>query len=64
MQVRLDKFYDEIEEIETLIEEVKTRLYNIRQKKTSMKSFPADVNVYEEEHADGRILCGLKFREK
>ena len=31
MQERLDKLYDEIEEIETLIEEVETRLYNIRQ---------------------------------
>ena len=35
MQVRLDKLYDEIEEIETLIEEVETRLYNIRQEKIS-----------------------------
>ena len=74
MQVRLDKLYDEIEEIETLIEEVETGLYNIRQekisgdnvcqfllffdklydrftdieKKTFMKSFLADVNIYEE----------------
>jgi len=88
MQVRLDKLYDEIEEIETLIEEVETRLYNIRQekisgdnvyqfllffdklydrftdieKKTFMKSFLADVNIYEEEQADGRILRSLKFR--
>ena len=69
---------DEIEEVETLIEEVETRLYNIRQekisgdnvyqfllffdklydrftdieKKTFMKSFLADVNIYEEEQAD------------
>ena len=83
-----DDFYDEIEEIETLIEEVETRLYNIRQekisgdnvyqfllffdklydrftdieKKTFMKSFLADVNIYEEEQADGRILRSLKFR--
>ena len=83
-----DKLYDEIEEIETLIEEVETRLYNIRQekisgdnvyqfllffdklydrftdieKKTFMKSFLADVNIYEEEQADGRILRSLKFR--
>ena len=88
MQVRLDKLYDEIEEIETLIEEVETRLYNIRQekisgdnvyqfllffdklydrftdieKKTFMKSFLADVNIYEEEQTDGRILRSLKFR--
>ena len=88
MQERLDKLYDEIEEIETLIEEVETRLYNIRQekisadnvyqfllffdklydrftdieKKTFMKSFLADVNIYEEEQADGRILRSLKFR--
>ena len=88
MQVRLNKLYDEIEEIETLIEEVETRLYNIRQekisgdnvyqfllffdklydrftdieKKTFMKSFLADVNIYEEEQADGRILRSLKFR--
>ena len=86
--MRLDKLYDEIEEIETLIEEVETRLYNIRQekisgdnvyqfllffdklydrftdieKKTFMKSFLADVNIYEEEQADGRILRSLKFR--
>ena len=35
MQVRLDKLYDEIEEIETLIKEVETRLYNIKQEKIS-----------------------------
>ena len=88
MQVRLDKLYDEIEEIETLIEEVETRLYNIRQEKISgdnvyqfllffdklydrftdmekkifMKSFLSEVNIYEEEQADGRILRSLKFR--
>ncbi len=86
--MRLDKHYDEIEEIETLIEEVGTRLYNTRQekisgdnvyqflsffdklyerfmdieKKTFMKSFFADVNIYEEEQTDGRILRSLKFR--
>ena len=88
MQECLDKFYDEIEEIETLIEEVETRLYNIRQekisadnvyqfllffdklydrftdieKKTFMKSFLADVNIYEEEQVDGRILHSLRYR--
>lgn len=31
MQVRLDKLYDEIEEIEISIEAVETRLYNIKQ---------------------------------
>ena len=88
MQVRLDKLYDEIEEVETSIEAVETRLYNIKQekisgdnvyqfllffdklydrftdmeKKTFMKSFLADVNIYEEEQADGRILRSLKFR--
>ncbi len=31
----LDNFYDEIEEINTLIEEVETRLYNIKQEKIS-----------------------------
>lgn len=42
MQERLDKLYDEIEEIETLIDEVEIRLYNnIRQEKIS-----AD-NVYQ-----------------
>ena len=41
MQVRLDKFYDEIEEIETSIEAVETRLYNIRQEKISAN------NVYQ-----------------
>ena len=30
MQVRLDKLYDEIEEIEISIEAVETRLYNIK----------------------------------
>ena len=35
MQVRLDKLYDEIEEIEASIEAVETRLYNIRQEKIS-----------------------------
>ena len=97
MQVRLDKLYDEIEEIETYdeieeietsIEEVETRLYNIRQekisgdnvyqfllffdklydrctdmeKKTFMKSFLEEVNIYEGEQEDGRILRSLKFR--
>ena len=33
MQVRLDKLYDEIEEIETSIEAVETKLYNIKQEK-------------------------------
>lgn len=88
MQVRLDKLYDEIEEIETLIEEAETRLYNIRQEKISgdnvyqfllffdklydrftdmekkafMKSFIEEVNIYEAEQKDGRILRSLKFR--
>ena len=35
MQVRLDKLYDEIEEIEIFIETVETRLYNIKQEKIS-----------------------------
>lgn len=35
MQVRLDKLYDEIEENETFIEAVETRLYNIKQEKIS-----------------------------
>jgi len=35
MQVRLDKLYDEIEEIDTFIETVETRLYNIKQEKIS-----------------------------
>ena len=87
MQVRLDKFYDEIEEIETSIEAVETRLYNIKQekisgdnvyqfllffdklydrftdmeKKTFMKSFLEEVNIYETEQEDGRILRSLKF---
>ena len=88
MQVRLDKLYDEIEEIETLIEAVERRLYNIKQekisgdnvyqfllffdklydrftdmeKKTFMKSFLKEVNIYEAEPEDGRILRSLKFR--
>ena len=88
MQVRLDKLYDEIEEIETSIEAVETRLYNIKQekisgdnvyqfllffdklydrftdmeKKTFMKSFLEEVNIYEAEQEDGRILRSLKFR--
>ena len=41
MQMRLGKLYDEIEEIETAMEAVETRLYNIRQEKIS-----AD-NVYQ-----------------
>lgn len=35
MQVRLDKLYDEIEEIDNFIETVETRLYNIKQEKIS-----------------------------
>ena len=41
MQLRLDKLYDEIEEIETAIEVVETRLYNIKQEKLS------ENNVYQ-----------------
>lgn len=41
MQLRLDKLYDEIEEIETEIEVVETRLYNIKQEKLS------ENNVYQ-----------------
>ena len=35
MQVRLDKLYDEIEEVDTFIEAVETRMYNIKQEKIS-----------------------------
>jgi site-specific DNA recombinase len=42
-----DKLYDRFTDIE---------------KKTFMKSFLADVNIYEEEQTDGRILRSLKFR--
>ena len=35
MQIRLDKLYDEIEEIDTFIEAVETKLYNIKQEKIS-----------------------------
>ena len=35
MQVRLDKLYDELEKIETFIEAVEIRLYNIKQEKIS-----------------------------
>ena len=41
IQVRLDKLYDEIEEIETFIEAVETSLYNIKQEKISSD------NVYQ-----------------
>ena len=41
MQERLDKLYDEITDIENAMEEVKTRLYNIRQDKIS------EDNVYQ-----------------
>ena len=41
MQVRLDKLYDEIEKIETFIEAVEIRLYNIKQEKISGE------NVYQ-----------------
>ena len=41
MQERLDKLYDDIESIETSIEEVETRLYNIKQEKISSD------NVYQ-----------------
>ena len=42
-----DKLYDRFTDIE---------------KKTFMKSFLADVNIYEEEQTGGRILRSLKFR--
>ena len=41
MQERLDKLYDEITDIEYAMEEVETRLYNIRQDKIS------EDNVYQ-----------------
>lgn len=41
MQERFDKLYDEITDIENAIEEVETRLYNIRQDKIS------EDNVYQ-----------------
>ena len=41
MQERLDKLYDEITDIENAMEEVETRLYNIRQNKIS------EDNVYQ-----------------
>ena len=41
IQVRLDKLYDKIEEIETFIEAVETSLYNIKQEKISSD------NVYQ-----------------
>ena len=88
MQVRLDEFYDKIEAVETAIEEVELRLYNIKQekisgdnvyqflllfdklydrfsdieKKTFLKSFLEEVQIFEEEQEDGRILKRLKFR--
>ncbi len=88
MQLRLDNLYDEIEKVESSIEEVEMRLYNIRQEKISeenvynfllffdklydkftdiekksfMKSFLAEVNIFEKEQEDGRILKSLKFR--
>lgn len=37
MQERLDKLYDEITDIENAIEEVETRLYNIRQDENTQK---------------------------
>lgn len=42
-----DKLYDRFTDME---------------KKTFMKSFLEEVNIYEEEQEDGRILQGLKFR--
>ena len=48
MQVRLDKLYDEIEEIETFIEAVKTRLYNIKQEKISGDYEKVKQDVWEE----------------
>lgn len=88
MQVRLDEFYDKIEAVETAIEEVELRLYNIKQEKTSgdnvyqfllffdklydrfsdiekktfLKSFLEEVQIFEEKQEDGRILKRLKFR--
>lgn len=47
MHVRLDKVYERFTDIE---------------KKTFMKSFLADVNIYEEEQTGGRILRSFKFR--
>lgn len=47
MQERLDKLYDEITDIENAIEEVETRLYNIRQDRKLFKNvfFSRSVNL-------------------
>lgn len=44
MRVRLDKLYDEIEEIETAIEAVEKRLYNTMQEKISRDSVTVDLS--------------------
>ena len=78
IQVRLDKLYDEIEEIETFIEAVETRLYNIKQEKISGDNVYQFLlffdNLYDRFTdmekkifmksflEDGRILRSLKFR--
>lgn len=53
MQVRLDKLYDEIEEIDTFIEAVETRLYNIKQEKISGD------NVYQFLFGTMKVLLNL-----
>ena len=88
MEERLYKLYEDIDSVEMQIEEVETRILNMRQqkisgdniyqfllyfdklydkftdveKKTFLSSFIEQVNIFEEEQPDGRILKHVKFR--
>ena len=88
MEERLYKLYEDIDSIEVQIEEVETRIVNVRQqkisgdniyqfllyfdklydkftdaeKKTFLNSFIEQVDIFEEEQPDGRILKHIKFR--
>ena len=88
MEERLYKLYEDIDSVEMQIEEVETRILNVRQqkisgdniyqfllyfdklydkftdaeKKTFLNSFIEQVNIFEEEQPDGRILKHIKFR--
>ena len=88
MEDRLYKLYEDIDSVEMQIEEVETRILNVRQqkisgnnvyqfllyfdklydkftdaeKKTFLSSFIEQVDIFEEEQPDGRILKHIKFR--
>lgn len=56
-----DKHYDEIEEIKTLIEEVETRLYNIKQEKISTDNVYQFLLLFDKLYGNSRFVSCSKM---